>query len=122
MKVGGDQLVQVDDLLAAIAKIGQQGVEQAAANAAGLEPQMMMYIRQNLLQIAGRLTLSRAPSELIGEMNEQVLALCLAIFDAQRQAQHRLWAKTLPNTPLAKEVDLLMPKPKTKAKTKPKTS
>ena len=69
-----------------------------------------------LVSVAGRLSLSGAPTEVVQGSHEDVLEVVLTCIQAMRRGHYALWKDTVTGTRLAQLDPSLQPKPRRRKK------
>ncbi len=100
MKPDG-MLVEPEYVVAARQDVAEKGSGQALTDLAGAEPVLASFVHESLAAVAGKLTLSGAPTELVQGSHEEVLAVVLTCVQALRRGHYELWKDTVAGTRLA---------------------
>jgi hypothetical protein len=91
-------LVEPDHIVTARTEMGMHGNPQALDELAGREPALAAYIQEGLAAMAGKLTLSGAPTNVVQGVFNEALTLVLSSVEAQRRAHYDLWKGTTVGT------------------------
>jgi hypothetical protein len=91
-------LIEPDHIVTARSETGRQGNPQAMDDLAGREPALAAYIQEGLAAMAGKLTLSGAPTAVVQNAFNEALTLVLSSVEAQRRAHYDLWKGTTVGT------------------------
>jgi hypothetical protein len=65
------------------------------------EPALAAFIHESLAAVAGKLSLSGAPTDVVQGTHEEVLAVVLTALQALRRGHYELWKDTVTGTRLA---------------------
>ena len=95
-------LVEADHLVAANKELGQIGQEKFLVDLASREPALAAFVQDRMAAIAGKLSLSGAPSPLVKGVHDEALHLVLTCLDALRRGHYDLWQGTIVGTHLEK--------------------
>ena len=101
-------LVMGKHLLDARKGVAELGVLPALDALGEREPALAGYIGEGLASMAGKLSLSGAPTDLVRAVHSETLLLILSSLEAQRVAGYELWHGTTFGTLLE---DLAKPEP-----------
>lgn len=99
MKPDG-MLVEAHYLGKAREETAEQGTGPALQELSETEPILAGFIHESLIDIAGKLALSGAPTEIVQAVHEDVLTVILICHRAVRQGHYELWAKDFVEPPL----------------------
>src|SRR5262245_12652650 len=94
-------LVEPAHILSARQSIISQGSADALAEFGQAEPALASFIHESLATVAGKLSLSGAPTELVQGAHEDVLGIVLTSVRALRHGHYDLWKDTVTGTRLA---------------------
>jgi hypothetical protein len=94
-------LVEPAHIITARQTIATKGNVDALNEFAGAEPALASFIHESLATVAGKLSLSGAPTELVQGSHEEVLAVVLTCVQALRNGHYELWKDTVVGTRLA---------------------
>ncbi len=94
-------LVEPEHIVSAGQDVATKGNGQALTEFAETEPALASFIYERLAVIAGKLSLSGAPTELVQGSHEDVLAVALTCVNAMRRGHYALWKDTVTGTRLA---------------------
>jgi hypothetical protein len=100
MKPDG-MLVEPAHIFNARQDIATKGSAAALAEFGQAEPALASFIYETLATVAGKLSLSGAPTELVQGSHEDMLALVLTCVQALRRGHYDLWKDTVTGTRLA---------------------
>jgi hypothetical protein len=100
MKPDG-MLVQPEHIVRARRDVAAKGSRDALDEVAGTEPALAAFVHESLAAVAGKLSLSGAPTELVQGSHEDLLAVVLTCVQALRRGHYELWKDTLTGTRLA---------------------
>src|SRR5262245_33736186 len=106
----GSMLVGPEHIIGARQEVAAKGSSQALSEFAQTEPALASFIYEGLAVVAGKLSLSGAPTELVQGSHEDVLAVVLTCVQAMRRGHYALWKDTVTGTRLAQ------PKPRRRRK------
>jgi hypothetical protein len=105
-------LVEPEHIASARQEIAAKGIRQTLSELAQTEPALASFIYEGLTSVAGRLSLSGAPTELVQGSHEDVLAVVLTCVQAMHRGHYELWKDTVTGTRLAHLDPTLRPKPR----------
>jgi hypothetical protein len=108
MKPDG-MLVEPEHIVSAQQDVTAKGSGPTLADLAGAEPALASFIHENLAAVAGKLTLSGAPTELVQAAHEEVLSVVLTSLRALRRGHYELWKYSMTGTRLAQLDETFMP-------------
>jgi hypothetical protein len=111
MKPDG-MLVEPRFILAARQHVAAKGSGQTLTEYGQTEPALASFIHESLAAVAGKLSLSGAPTELVQGTHEEVLAVVLTALQALRRSHYELWKDTMTGTRLAQLDPTFRPKPR----------
>jgi hypothetical protein len=94
-------LVEPEHIVSARQDIAVKGSSQALNEFAQNEPALASFIYEGLAAVAGRLSLSGAPTEVVQGSHEDVLAMVLTCIQAMRRGHYALWKDSVTGTRLA---------------------
>jgi hypothetical protein len=100
MKPDG-MLVEPQHIVTARQEVAAKGSGQALNEFAQTEPALASFIYEGLALVAGKLSLSGAPTELVQGSHEDVLAVVLTCVQAMRRGHYALWRDSMVGTRLA---------------------
>jgi hypothetical protein len=109
-------LVEPEHIVSARQDVASKGSGQSLNEFAESEPALASFIYKGLASVAGRLSLSGAPTELVQGSHEDVLAVVLTCVQAMRRGHYALWKDTATGTRLAQLDPTLQPKPRRRRK------
>jgi hypothetical protein len=107
-------LVEPEHIVSARQEVAEKGSAQALNEFAQAEPALGSFIYEGLAVVAGKLSLSGAPTELVQGSHEDVLAVLLTCMQAMRRGHYTLWKDAMAETRWAQI------EPSLKAKSKPR--
>src|SRR5262249_20931111 len=111
MKPDG-MLVQPEYIVTARPHLATKGSGEVLNEIAGTEPALASFIYEGLSAVAGKLSLSGAPTPLVQGSHEEVLAIVLTCVQAIRRGHFELWKDTMTGTRLAQLDPCFCPKPR----------
>jgi hypothetical protein len=94
-------LVEPQHIVGARQDVAAKGSGQALNEIAQTEPALASFIYEALASVAGKLSLSGAPTELVQGSHEDVLAVVLTCVQAMRRGHYTLWKDSMIGTRLA---------------------
>jgi hypothetical protein len=100
MKPDG-MLVEPAHIVSACQDIVNKGAAHALEEFGGTEPALASFIRDSLAGVAGKLSLSGAPTEVVQGSHQEVLTTVLTCVQALRRGHFELWKDTMTGTRLA---------------------
>jgi hypothetical protein len=100
MKPDG-MLVEPEQIVRARQDVATKGTGQVLTEFGQAEPALAAFIYESLAAVAGKLSLSGAPTELVQGTHEEVLAVILTSLRALRRSHYELWKDTMTGTRLA---------------------
>jgi hypothetical protein len=109
-------LVEPAHIFSARQDVASKGNADAFAEFGAAEPALASYIIETLASVAGKLSLSGAPTELVQGSHEEVLAAILTCVEAQRRGHYELWRDTMTGTRLAQLDESFRPPAKRRRK------
>ena len=109
-------LVEPEHIVSARQDVATKGTGQALNEFAQAEPALASFIYEGLASVAGKLSLSGAPTELVQGSHEDVLAVVLTCVQAMRRGHYALWKDTVTGTRLAQLDETLRPARKRRRK------
>jgi hypothetical protein len=109
-------LVEPHHIVTARQDVAAKGSGQTLNEFAQTEPALASFIYEGLAVVAGKLSLSGAPTELVQGSHEDVLAVVLTCVQAMRRGHYALWKDTVTGTRLAQLDPSLQPKPQRRRK------
>jgi hypothetical protein len=117
MKPDG-MLVEPRFIVGARQDVAAKGSGQTLTEYGQTEPALASFIHESLAAVAGKLSLSGAPTELVQGTHEEVLAVVLTALQALRHSHYELWKDTVTGTRLAQLDPSLLPPPRRRRKKK----
>jgi hypothetical protein len=118
MKPDG-MLVEPRFIVVARQDVAAKGSGQALTEYGQTEPALASFIHESLAAVAGKLSLSGAPTELVQGTHEEILAVVLTALQALRRSHYELWKDTVTGTRLAQLDPSLQAKPRRRRKKEP---
>jgi hypothetical protein len=112
-------LVEPDYILSARQDIASKGNAGALVEIGQAEPALASFILEMLASVAGKLSLSGAPTEVVQGSHEEVLTTILTCLQAQRRGHYELWRDTMTGTRLAQLDETFRPPAKRRRKKNP---
>jgi hypothetical protein len=109
-------LVESEHIISARRDVASKGSGESLNEFAQTEPALASFIYEGLASVAGRLSLSGAPTELVQGSHEDVLAVVLTCVQAMRRGHYALWKDTVTGTRLAQIDPSLQPKERRRRK------
>jgi hypothetical protein len=109
-------LVEPEHIITARKDVASKGSPQALNDFAQTEPALASFIYEGLALVAGKLSLSGAPTELVQGSHEDVISLILTCVQAMRHGHYALWKDTVTGTRLAQLDPSFQPKPRRRHK------
>jgi hypothetical protein len=109
-------LVEPENIISARQHVAEKGSSQSLNEFAQTEPVLASFIYEGLAIVAGKLSLSGAPTELVQGSHEDVLALLLTCVHALRRGHYALWKDTVTGTRLAQLDPTFQSKPQRRRK------
>jgi hypothetical protein len=109
-------LVEFAHIVSARQDVATKGNASALSEFSAAEPALGSFIHESLATVAGKLTLSGAPTELVQGAHEEILAVVLTSLQALRRGHFELWKDTATGTRLAQLDPSLAPKPRRRRK------
>jgi hypothetical protein len=109
-------LVEPEHIVSARQDVAVKGSGESLSEFARSEPALASFICEGLASVAGRLSLSGAPTEVVQGSHEDVLAVVLTCVQAMRRGHYALWQDTVTGTRLAQLDPSLQPKPRRRRK------
>jgi hypothetical protein len=109
-------LVEPQHIVTARQDVAAKGSGQALNEFAQTEPALASFIYEGLAVVAGKLSLSGAPTELVQGSHQDVLAVVLTCVQAMRRGHYALWKDTVTGTRLAQLDPSFQPKPRRRRK------
>src|SRR6516164_3805034 len=109
-------IVEPEHIVSARQDVATKGNGQAMNEFAQAEPALASFIYEGLASVAGKLSLSGAPTELVQGSYEDVLAVVLTCVQAMRRGHYALWKDTVTGTRLAQLDPSLQPKARRRRK------
>jgi hypothetical protein len=94
-------LVEPQHIVSARQDVAAKGSGQALNEFAPLEPALASFIYEGLAVIAGKLSLSGAPTELVQGSHEEMLGVVLTCVQAVRRGHYEFWKDSMVGTRLA---------------------
>ncbi len=94
-------LVEPAHIISARQAVAAKGGAEALGNFGQAEPALASFIHESLATVAGKLSLSGAPTELVQGAHEDVLGIVLTSVQALRHGHYELWKDTVTGTRLA---------------------
>jgi hypothetical protein len=93
-------LVEPEHLVAASKDVGTQGQERSLEDLSRREPALAGYLIEGMAAVAGKLSLSGAPTPLVQCIHAEALHVALTCLEATRKGHYALWKGTLVGTRL----------------------
>src|SRR5262245_56590347 len=112
----GSMLVGPEHIIGARQEVAAKGSSQSLSDFAQTEPALASFIYEGLAVVAGKLSLSGAPTELVQGSHEDVLAVVLTSIYALRHGHYALWKDTMAGTSFAQLNPSLRSKPRRQRK------
>jgi hypothetical protein len=112
-------LVEPAYILSARQDIASKGNTDALVEFGQAEPALASFILETLASVAGKLSLSGAPTEVVQGSHEEVLTAILTCVEAQRRGHYELWRDTMTGTRLAQLDEAFRPPAKRRRKKSP---
>jgi hypothetical protein len=109
-------LIEPEHIVAARQDVAVKGSGQALNEFAQTEPALASFIYEGLASVAGKLSLSGAPTELVQGSHEDVLAVVLTCVQAMRRGHYALWKDSMVGTRLAQLDETFQAPPKRRRK------
>jgi hypothetical protein len=109
-------LVEPDYIVGARQDVAAKGGGLALSELAQTEPALASFIATALETIAGRLSLSGAPTEVVQGSHEDVLGVVLTCVQAIHHGHYALWKDSMTGTRLAQLDEQFQAKPKQRRK------
>ena len=109
-------LVELEHIVSARQDVAVKGSGESLNEFAQREPALASFIYEGLVSVAGRLSLSGAPTEVVQGSHEDVLEVVLTCIQAMRRGHYALWKDTVTGTRLAQLDPSLPPKPRRRKK------
>ena len=94
-------LVEPEYIVGARQDLAARGGDEVLNEIAQNEPALASFIYEGLSAVAGKLSLSRAPTPLVQGSHEEALAIVLTCVQAIRRGHFELWKDTMAGTRLA---------------------
>jgi hypothetical protein len=113
-------LVAPEHIVSARKDVADQGTGKTLNQFAQTEPALASFIYEGLASVAGKLSLSGAPTELVQGSHDDVLAVILTCVHAMRRGHYELWKDTMTGTRLAQLDPCFQSKPRRHRKKDPK--
>ena len=104
-------VVDPEHIISARQDVAVKGSGEFLKEFAQREPALASFICDGLTSVAGRLSLSGAPTELVQGSHEDMLAVVLTCVQAMRRGHYALWKDTVTGTRLAQLDPSFEPKP-----------
>ena len=111
-------LVEPEHIVSARQDVATKGSHQALNEFAQTEPAMASFIYEALAVVAGKLSLSGAPTELVQGSHEDMLAVILTCVQATRCGHYAFWKDSVTGTRLAQLDPSFQPKPRRRSRKK----
>jgi hypothetical protein len=111
-------LVEPEHIVNARQDVAAKGASHALNEFAKTEPALASFIYEALAVVAGKLSLSGAPTELVQGSHEDMLALILTCVQALRCGHYTLWKDSVTGTRLAQLDPSFLPKPFSRSRKK----
>jgi hypothetical protein len=105
-------LVEPEHIVNARQDVAAKGSGQSLTDVAQTEPALASFICESLATVAGKLSLSGAPTELVQGSHEDVLSVILTCVQAMRRGHYALWKDCVTGTRLAQLDPSLQPRPR----------
>jgi hypothetical protein len=109
-------LVVPTHIISARQDVAAKGSGDALTEFGRCEPALASFIHESLATVAGKLSLSGAPTELVQGTHEEMLAVVLTCLQALRRGHYELWKDTVIGTRLAQLDESLRPPTKRRRK------
>jgi hypothetical protein len=109
-------LVEPAHIISARQAVAAKGGAEALGEFGQAEPALASFIGESLAAVAGKLSLSGAPTEVVQGSHEEVLGVLLTCVQALRLGHYELWKDTSTGTRLAQLDPTLRPKPRQRRK------
>jgi hypothetical protein len=105
-------LVEPSHIMNARQTVEAKGSNDTLAEFSQMEPALASFIYETLAAVAGKLTLSGAPTEVVQGVHGDVLGIVLTCVQAQRRGHYELWKDTMTGTRLAQFDETFQTPPK----------
>ena len=115
-------LVEPEHIVSARQDVATKGSSQVLNEFSQTEPALASFICEALATVAGKLSLSGAPTELVQGSHEDVLAVILTCVQAMRRGHYSLWKDSVTGTRLAQLDPAFQPKPPRRSRKKDQTN
>jgi hypothetical protein len=115
-------LVEPEHIVNAGQDVAAKGSGQSLADFAQTEPALASFICESLANVAGKLSLSGAPTELVQGSHQDVLAVILTCVQAMRRGHYALWKDCVTGTRLAQLDPSFQPKTPRRSRKKDQTN
>jgi hypothetical protein len=109
-------LVEPTHIISARQAVAAKGAAEALGEFGQAEPALASFICESLAAVAGKLSLSGAPTEVVQGSHEEVLVALLTCLQALRHSHYELWKDTSLGTRLAQLDPSLQSKPRQRRK------
>lgn len=109
-------LVEPEHIVSARQDVAAKGSGQILNEFAGTEPALAAFLCEELATVAGKLSLSGAPTPVVQGSHEDVLALVLTCVQALRRGHYELWKDSMTGTRLAQLDETFQAPPKRRRK------
>jgi len=109
-------LVEPDHIVSARQEVVSKGSGQCLSEFAQTEPVLASFIYEGLAVVAGKLSLSGAPTELVQGSHEDVVGVVLTCIHAMRRGHYELWKDTMAGTSFVQHDQPVQPKPRRQRK------
>jgi hypothetical protein len=115
-------LVEAEHIASARENVAAKGAGESLDEFAKTEPALASFICERLIFVAGKLSLSGAPPELVQGSHEDVLAVVLTCVQAMRRGHYALWKDTVTGSRLAELDPSFQPRARRRRKKNETTS
>jgi hypothetical protein len=109
-------LVEPAHILNARQAVAAKGGAEALGEFGQAEPALATFIGESLAAVAGKMSLSGAPTEVVQGVYEEVLVVLVTSVQAMKRGHYELWKDTATGTRLAQLDPTLQPKPRQRRK------
>jgi hypothetical protein len=109
-------LVEPEHIISARQDLCSKGGDEALSEIATTEPALASFIYESLATVAGKLSLSGAPTPLVQGAHEDMLTIVLTCVQALRHGHFELWKDTMEGSRLAQLDPAFQTKPKRRRK------
>jgi hypothetical protein len=105
-------LVEPRHILRARQEVAAKGSGLFLSELADMESALASFLSESLVSVAGKLSLSGAPTELVQGLHEDVLTVVLTCLQALRHGHYAIWKDTVIGTRLVELDPSLQPRPR----------